>query len=99
MATIPICFILNISIPAEGRLYKEIEDRVAQMSTFLENGRIKVTQMRRNYDFEIKDVKVFAPANDIKRLSAPLQSRFRKLFLPRYTEQVLGCFGEGSFTQ
>jgi len=30
---------------------------------------------------------VFASANDIKRLSAPLQSRFRKLIIPRYTEE------------
>src|SRR5215469_8744080 len=35
----------------------------------------------------IKGVKVFGSAKDIKRLSAPLQSRFRKLFLPRYTEE------------
>jgi ATP-dependent Lon protease len=30
---------------------------------------------------------VFATANEINRLSKPLQSRFRKLFLPRYTEE------------
>ena len=30
---------------------------------------------------------VFATANDINKLSKPLQSRFRKLFLPRYTEE------------
>ena len=29
---------------------------------------------------------MFATANDIDRLSKPLQSRFRKLFLPKYTE-------------
>jgi len=38
-------------------------------------------------DFELKGCKVFATANEINRLSKPLQSRFRKLFLPRYTEQ------------
>jgi hypothetical protein len=43
--------------------------------------------MRRQYDFEIKGAKIFATANDISRLSKPLQSRFRKLFLPRYTEE------------
>ena len=42
--------------------------------------------MKRRYDFEIKGAKVFAAANDIDRLSKPLQSRFRKLFLPKYTE-------------
>jgi hypothetical protein len=31
--------------------------------------------------------KVFATCNEINRLSKPLQSRFRKLFLPRYTEE------------
>ena len=29
---------------------------------------------------------MFATANDLSRLSKPLQSRFRKLFLPGYTE-------------
>ena len=40
-----------------------------------------------NIIFEIKGAKVFATANYISRLSKPLQSRFRKLFLPRYTEE------------
>lgn len=38
------------------------------------------------YDFGIKGAKVFATCNEIIRLSKPLQSRFRKLFLPRYTD-------------
>jgi replication-associated recombination protein RarA len=54
---------------------------------FIESGRIKVDQMRRQYDFEIKGAKVFVTCNEINRLSKPLQSRFRRLFLPRYTEQ------------
>jgi CheY-like chemotaxis protein len=37
-------------------------------------------------DFEIKAAKVCATCNEINRLSKPLQSRFRKLFLPRYSE-------------
>jgi MoxR-like ATPase len=57
-----------------------------QLLNFLESGHIKVTQMRRNYDFEIPNAKVFATANDINRLSEPLTSRFRKLFLPPYTQ-------------
>jgi len=36
-------------------------------------GRIKVDQMRRQYDFEIKGAKVFATSNEINRLSKPLQ--------------------------
>ena len=36
-------------------------------------------------DFTIKNAKVFASANDLNKLSAPLRSRFRRLHLPRYT--------------
>lgn len=53
----------------------------------MESGRIKVDQQRKSYDFEIRGAKVFGSANDISRISKPLQSRFRKLFLPRYTEK------------
>jgi replication-associated recombination protein RarA len=57
-----------------------------QLLNFMESGRVKVDQQRRRYDFEIKGAKVFATCNEIGRLSKPLQSRFRKLFLPKYTE-------------
>jgi hypothetical protein len=53
----------------------------------MESGRVKVDQQKKQYDFEIKAAKVFATCNEINRLSKPLQSRFRKLFLPRYTEE------------
>ena len=43
-----------------------------------------MSNSRKQYHFEIKGV--LTTANDISRLSKPLQSRFRKLFLPRYTE-------------
>ena len=43
--------------------------------------------MRRQYDFEIKDVKVFATCNEINRLSKPLRSRFRRLHLPQYSRE------------
>jgi hypothetical protein len=43
----------------------------------MESGHIKVHQMRRQYDFRIKGAKVFATANDLNKLSAPLRSRFR----------------------
>jgi MoxR-like ATPase len=58
-----------------------------QLLNFMDSGRVKVDQQGKQYDFQIKGAKVFASANDIKRLGKPLQSRFRKLFLPRYTEQ------------
>jgi hypothetical protein len=48
----------------------------------MDAGRIKVDQMRGQFDFEIKAAKVFATCNEINRLSKPLQSRFRRLFLP-----------------
>src|SRR5438132_14357725 len=57
-----------------------------QLLNFLESGHVRVTQMRRNYDFEIPNAKVFATANDINRLSKPLASRFSKLFLQLYTQ-------------
>ena len=53
----------------------------------MKSGRIKVDQMRRQYDFEIKGAKVFASCNEIKRLSKPLQSRFRGLHLPKYSRE------------
>ena len=58
-----------------------------QLLNFLESGRIKVDQQRRSYDFEIKGAKVFATANELSRLSKSLQSRFRILHLPPYTEE------------
>ena len=53
----------------------------------MESGYIKVDQIRKQYDFKIKGAKVFAACNEITRLSRPLQSRFRCLHLPSYTEE------------
>jgi hypothetical protein len=58
-----------------------------KLLNFIESGHIKVDQMRKQYDFKINGAKVFAACNDITRLSRPLQSRFRRLHLPRYTEE------------
>jgi hypothetical protein len=58
-----------------------------QLLSFMESGWVKVDQQRKQYDFHIKGAKVFATCNEINKLSKPLASRFRKLFLPRYTEQ------------
>ena len=38
-----------------------------QLLNFMESGRIKVDQMKRRYDFEIKGAKVFATCNEINR--------------------------------
>jgi replication-associated recombination protein RarA len=58
-----------------------------KLLNFLESGHVKVDQVRRQYDFNIERAKVFATCNDINRLSKPLQSRFRKLYLKRYSEE------------
>ena len=58
-----------------------------KLLNFMESGHIKVDQMRKQYDFGIKGAKVFSACNQITRLSRPLQSRFRCLYLPRYTEE------------
>jgi Holliday junction DNA helicase RuvB len=58
-----------------------------QLLNFMESGRVKVDHVQKQYDFEIKGAKVFATSNDISRLSKPLQSRFRRLHLPPYTEE------------
>jgi MoxR-like ATPase len=58
-----------------------------QLLNFLASGHIKVDQMRRQYDLTIKGAKVFASANDLNKLSAPLRSRFRRLHLPKYTKE------------
>jgi MoxR-like ATPase len=54
-----------------------------QLLNFMESGRVKVDQQKKQYDFEIKGAKVFATCNEINKLSKPLASRFLKLFLPR----------------
>jgi AAA+ superfamily predicted ATPase len=58
-----------------------------KLLNFMESGHIKVDRMRKQYDFKIKGAKVFAACNEITRLSRPLQSRFRRLHLPSYTEE------------
>jgi hypothetical protein len=58
-----------------------------KLLNFMENGHIKVDQIRKKYDFKINGAKVFAACNEIPRLSRPLQSRFRRLYLPPYTEE------------
>jgi ATP-dependent Lon protease len=68
-------------------LDKLLRNFAERLFNFLESGRVKVDQKKCQMDFELKGCKVFATANEINRLSKPLQSRFRKLFLPRYTEE------------
>jgi len=58
-----------------------------KMLNFLESGHVKIDQKNCQMDFELKGCKVFGTANDISRISKSVQSRFRKFFLTRYTEQ------------
>jgi DNA polymerase III delta prime subunit len=58
-----------------------------QLLNFMESGRVKVDMEKKQYDFEIKGAKVFATCNEINRLSKPLQSRFRRLYLLKYSRE------------
>jgi DNA polymerase III delta prime subunit len=73
-----------ICIDELDKMPKQFQDKLLN---FMESGHIKVDQMRKQYDFQIKGAKVFAACNEITRLSRPLQSRFRRLYLPPYTEE------------
>jgi MoxR-like ATPase len=73
-----------ISIDELDKMPKPFQEKLLN---FMESGHIKVDQMRKRYDFKIKGAKVFAACNEITRLSRPLQSRFRRLHLPSYTEE------------
>jgi uncharacterized membrane protein (Fun14 family) len=75
--------ILLDEIDKMGRVFQN------QLLGFMESGRwnlVDVERQRKQYHFKIGGAKVFATCNEINRLSKPLQSRFRKLILPRYTE-------------
>ena len=58
-----------------------------KLLNFIGSGHIKVDQRRKRYDYKIKGTKVFAACNEASSLSKPLQSRFRRLLLPSYTEE------------
>jgi len=73
-----------ICIDELDKMPKQFQEKLLN---FMESGHIKVDQMRKRYDFKIKGAKVFAACNEITRLSRPLQSRFRRLHLPPYTEE------------
>ena len=73
-----------ICIDELDKMPKQFQEKLLN---FMESGHIKVDQMRKQYDFKIKGAKVFGACNEITRLSRPLQSRFRRLHLPSYTEQ------------
>jgi MoxR-like ATPase len=73
-----------ICIDELNKMPKQFQDKLLN---FMEGGHIKVDQMTKKYDFKIQGAKVFAACNEITRLSRPLQSRFRRLYLPPYTEE------------
>src|SRR5215831_5813126 len=73
-----------ICIDELDKMPKQFQEKLLN---FMESGHIKVDQICKEYDFKIKGAKVFAACNEITRLSRPLQSRFRRLHLPTYTEE------------
>jgi hypothetical protein len=73
-----------ICIDELDKMPRQFQDKLLN---FMESGHVKVDQMRRHYDFAIEGAKVFAACNEITGLTRPLQSRFRCLHLPRYTEE------------
>jgi replication-associated recombination protein RarA len=73
-----------ICIDELDKMLKQFQEKLLN---FMESGHIKVDQMCKQYDFKIKGANVFAACNEITRLSGPLQSRFRCLHLPSYTEE------------
>jgi Holliday junction DNA helicase RuvB len=73
-----------ICIDELDKMPKQFQEKLLN---FMESGHIKVDQMRRQYDFKITGAKVFAAGNEISKLSRPLQSRFRRMYLPPYTEE------------
>ena len=66
------------------KMPRQFQDKLLN---FMESGRVKVDQIRRQYDFTINGAKVFAACNEITMLTRPLQSRFLCLHLPRYSEE------------
>src|SRR5215831_5916750 len=84
-----------ICIDELDKMPKQFQEKLLN---FMESGHIKVDQMRKRYDFKIKGAKVFAACNEITRLSRPLQSRFRRLHLPPYTEEQFEGINLVSFT-
>jgi AAA domain (dynein-related subfamily) len=73
-----------ICIDEVDKMSRQFQNRLLN---FMESGRVKIDQQKRQYDFEINGAKVFATCNEINKLSKPLASRFHKLFLSRYTEE------------
>ncbi|MGB6592620.1 MAG: ATP-binding protein [Candidatus Nitrosopolaris sp.] len=73
-----------ICIDELDKMPKQFQEKLLN---FMESGHIKVDQMCKQYEFKIKGAKVFATCNEITSLSRPLQSRFRRLHLPPYTEE------------
>jgi hypothetical protein len=73
-----------ICIDEVDKMSRQFQNRLLN---FMESGRVKIDQQKRQYDFEIKGAKVFATCNEINKLFKSLASRFHKLFLSRYTEE------------
>src|SRR5215467_5251361 len=73
-----------ICIDELEKMSRQFQNRLLN---FLNSERIKVDQQHRSYNFEIRGAKVFATCNEINRISKSLQSRFRRLHLPKYSRE------------
>jgi transcriptional regulator with AAA-type ATPase domain len=57
-----------ICIDELDKMSKQFQEKLLN---FMENGHIKVDQMRKQHDFKFKGAKVFASCNEITRSSRP----------------------------
>src|SRR5215467_11939322 len=64
-----------------------------QLLNFMESGRVKIDQQKKQYDFQIKGAKIFGTCNEINR---PLQSRFRRVSTKVYRGAILRRVGESA---
>jgi len=64
-----------------------------QLLNFAEDGRVRVVQHNRQFDFDLK-CKIFATANDVKKISEPLLSRFAPVVMDAYSEEEFVSIAE-----
>jgi MoxR-like ATPase len=58
-----------------------------KLLNFAMTGQIKIDKVNKNIDVTIPGVKIYATANDLKRITPPLKSRFRRIWIPPYDEE------------
>lgn len=66
-------------------LEKMFKNYQEQLLTLLESGRVVLEQQKKQYNFKVKGVKIFAGCNSIQKFSPAFLSRWIVLHLPEYT--------------